>query len=709
MKERITGTTLLVLLFSCPLCAANVEWIDGFGAVAPAQWSISPSSPSPGTVISFAGPTDKSYGNSCMAEGAFGGKPYLSINSVNKTIELRFQGPAPTMCILIHKPAVGFKGQFGPLTPGEWVFKSTKTGMTFELNFTVGNSGNVIHVDQHAPLAIWLPDGSSWVRAFTNLQDGLAVAQSGDTIHVADGTYVPDAGTGITPGDRRASFEIPDSVTVLGGFAGHGAPDPDAQNVDLHPTVLNGDLNGDDLWGLLNKDENSFHVVSASGSGSLEGVSITAGHANGTGNNRYGGGVFLLSSDFVVHDCKIFDNKADFGAGAACVAGVTPIFLNTEITGNRAYILGGALYNEDANVELTNCLVTGNTAGSADILGSDAIFNAMGSLDITNCTIADNRPGHLSPPNERAIMNAVWGPGFVDTVSIKNSIVRNGGNEIWSAEAGIVTLFNNNIEGGTGVFNGVDNIDEDPLFKNPGEFGIEGQWFFNDDAYTLLAGSPSIDAGNQALLPVGVGVDLMGNTRIQSGQIDQGAYEYLGFPPLPPAVVLVPNVVNKTQGAAQSDITSAGLAVGAISKAYSSTVSFGRVISQNPAGGATAVVGSAVNLRISKGSPPGGSWTLLSSNDISAPVSDPPPIWPTIISGSGGFVFYPSEETDYKYEISGIAAVGGTWSITPTSGTVPAGPQTVTYTFQGSNVDLSSLPPGERKVAEVKFYTRPHE
>jgi hypothetical protein len=117
---------------------------------------------------------------------------------------------------------------------------------------------------------------------------------------------------------------------------------------------------------------------------------------------------------------------------------------------------------------MTNCLVTGNTAGSAPILGGDAILNSMGSLDITNCTIADNRPGHFAPANQRAIVNLVWGPGFVDTISIKNSIIRNGGNEIWSTEPGIVTLYYNNIEGGKGSYSGVGNIDQDPLFKNPG-------------------------------------------------------------------------------------------------------------------------------------------------------------------------------------------------------------------------------------------------
>jgi len=708
MKGRIV-TTVVATLFLCgPVCAASVTWIDGLGVVAPSGWSITPPNPSTTSVITFKGPTDQSYGNSCNAEQAFGGKPYLAINNTTKTIELKFQGPAPGMCILILKPAVGFQGDFGPLAAGNWTFKCTHVRIPFQLNFTVGGSGggHILRVDKNAPLTIWTPDGSSWTRAFPNLHDGLAAAVSGDTIRVADGTYVPDDGSGVTPGDRAASFAIPDNVTVMCGYAGYGASNPDARNVDTYPTILSGDLKGDDLWGILNISDNSYHVVSSTGSGTLDGATITDGNANGSGDYGCGGGVFLRASTLRINACKIHGNKADFGGGVACMEGIAPVLINTEITGNWAHIFGGCLYNDDANIEMTNCLVTGNTASMADILGGDAILNAMGSLDITNCTIADNRPGHGAPGNKRTIVNLVWGPGFVDTISIKNSIVRNGGNEVWSTEPGIVTLYSNNIEGGTGGFSGFGNIDQDPLFKNPGTFGIEGGWFFDDDGYTLLAGSPSINAGNQSLLPAGLSVDLNGDARVQGGQVDQGAYEGTGLPPLPPAVVLVPNVVGQTQSTAQSMITSALLVVGTITQAYSDTVPTGRVISQNPVGGSTAVVGSAVNLTVSKGPDPGSGWVLDQISEITLTVSNPPPSFPISVHGSGSWTFYASGTTDWKIEIAGVPAVGGTWSTTPSSGTVSSGSHTINFSIQGLNVNVSSLPPGDQKIAEIRFYTR---
>jgi hypothetical protein len=683
-----------------------VTWIEGLGAVAPSEWSINPPNPSPTSVITFKGPTDKSYGNSCAAARAFGGTPYLAVNTATKTIELKFQGPPPVTCTLLLKPAVGFQGNFGPLAAGNWTFKCTNTLIPFQLNFTVGGisgGGHILHVDKNAPLTLVPPDGSNWANAYRNLHDGLAAAQPGDTIRVADGVYVPDDGAGVTPGDRTASFAIPNNVTVRGGYAGFGASNPDARNAEAYPTILSGDLNGNDLWGILNIGENSYHVVSASGSGTLDGVVITAGNANGSGDDGCGGGVLLKSASLRIDGCKIRGNKADFGAGVTCLEGIAPVLINTEITGNWAWVFGGCLYNDDANVEMTNCLITGNTAGSADIFGSDAILNSMGSLDITNCTIADNRPGHGAPANKRAIVSFVWGPGFVDTLSIKNSIIRNGGSEIWSTEPGIVTLSYNNIEGGKGSYSGSGNIDQDPLFKNPGAFGIEGGWFFDDDGYTLKAGSPSIDAGNQAYLPAGVTEDLKGNTRVQGGQVDQGAYEGVG---LPPAVVLVPNVVGQTQSTAQSMITSAGLVVGTISQAYSSTVPAGRVISQNPPGGSTAVVGSAVHLTISQGPDPGSSWVLRRTSDIEMTVPNPPPSWLISVSGSGSWTFSTSGTTEYKMEISSVAGVGGSWTVNPSTGTVPAGTHTINYAIHGVNINVSSLAPGDRKIAEIRFYTR---
>ncbi len=67
---------------------------------------------------------------------------------------------------------------------------------------------------------------------------------------------------------------------------------------------------------------------------------------------------------------------------------------------------------------------------------------------------------------------------------------------------------------------------------------------------------------------------------------------------------LVPNVVGATQPVATTTLTGAGLTLGTVSLANSTTVPIGSVISQTPAAGASVAPGSAVALVVSRGAGP---------------------------------------------------------------------------------------------------------
>jgi hypothetical protein len=69
------------------------------------------------------------------------------------------------------------------------------------------------------------------------------------------------------------------------------------------------------------------------------------------------------------------------------------------------------------------------------------------------------------------------------------------------------------------------------------------------------------------------------------------------------AMVSVPNVVGLSQSSAELAISSSDLVVGTVSNAYSDSVAAGLIISQNPTGGSSAVIGSAVDLVVSLGQP----------------------------------------------------------------------------------------------------------
>ena len=117
--------------------------------------------------------------------------------------------------------------------------------LTWTLDLPDATAGPVVFVDDDAPPA---GDGTTWTTAFRFLRDALDNAVAGDEIRVAQGTYTPDLDEGgnVTPGDRLSTFQLLDDVAIRGGYAGLGEPDPDARDVELHETILTGDLLGND-------------------------------------------------------------------------------------------------------------------------------------------------------------------------------------------------------------------------------------------------------------------------------------------------------------------------------------------------------------------------------------------------------------------------------------------------------------------------------
>lgn len=82
----------------------------------------------------------------------------------------------------------------------------------------------------------------------------------------------------------------------------------------------------------------------------------------------------------------------------------------------------------------------------------------------------------------------------------------------------------------------------------------------------------------------------------------------------------VPNVVGMTQSAAATAIVNAGLTVGSVTSAASSTVPAGQVTTQNPAPGTVMAVGSAVSFEVSLG-PPGSVVVSIAVTPASASIA----------------------------------------------------------------------------------------
>jgi len=258
--------------------------------------------------------------------------------------------------------------------------------------------GKIIYVDYDATGA---NDGSSWENAYVYLQDALAAATGGDEIRVAQGIYKPDLGGGNTSGDRRATFQLINGVTLKGGFAGVDELDTDVRDFEAYETILSGDLNGDDVTVANPKDlkdeltlaDNSIHVItgySINETTVLDGLVIASGNANGPVDK--GGGMYNSNSSPTLTNCIFRGNSSRYGAGGMANSDSSPILTDCTISGNA----GSGMYNSNSSPSLTDCTFSRN-AGSG-------MYNSNSSPSLTDCTFIENDSSGMHNSNSSPIL-----------------------------------------------------------------------------------------------------------------------------------------------------------------------------------------------------------------------------------------------------------------------------------------------------------------
>jgi hypothetical protein len=231
-------------------------------------------------------------------------------------------------------------------------------------------------------------NGLSWVDAFSALQPALSAAIAGDAIWVADGVYTPTLTT--EPGDpRSAVFSIQNGITLLGGYLG-GESDPVQRKWLENPSVLSGDLNGDDS-GFDNNDENSYHVVSMAdidGTTILDGFRIQNGNADdeaGPLAHQNGGGMYTLHSNPALRNLVFYNNYAISGGGLYNDFS-SPRMINCQWIANRARF-GGGVRNYASNPSVINAIFNSNSAFG----GGGGAYNTASQPTFVNATFVNNQ------------------------------------------------------------------------------------------------------------------------------------------------------------------------------------------------------------------------------------------------------------------------------------------------------------------------------
>ncbi|MEM1451323.1 MAG: right-handed parallel beta-helix repeat-containing protein [Planctomycetota bacterium] len=394
------------------------------------------------------------------------------------------------------------------------------------------SSSQTIHVD--ASLTGGANDGSTWDNAFTGpngLQAALAAAVAGDRIFVAEGTYLPTA-----TGARDVSFVIVPDVEMFGGFVG-GESDPDERPpLGDAPTILSGDLLGDDGPGFTQRDDNSIHVVFGRMVGQnsvLDGLHVRGGDANGFGVDAAGGGLAIVSSGVLVQDCVFEDNVGALGGGATVQFAVMSRFIRCRFSSNRSTVSGGGLFIEFGGGFYDGCVFENNRSGGD---AGAVTANFASSLLFRNCVVRGNvATSTLGSGGGFKLSNGSQG-AFVGCTIVDNEAAIRGGGIFVSG--GPVTITNCIVFGNIAPFTGTQIFGNAPTSHSIVEGGYPGAGNLDVDPMfvdrvngdlRLASGSPAIDAGTDQVM------DGLGTTNASGGRrrFDDPATPDTGTGPAP--------------------------------------------------------------------------------------------------------------------------------------------------------------------------------
>jgi hypothetical protein len=352
------------------------------------------------------------------------------------------------------------------------------------------------YVDGSIPRA---GDGTSWENAVQGIQAGINKASDGDTVIVAEGTYVENINFDaknivlrstnpmdwavvkqtIIDGNRSSAVVMfrgtEDETCVLSGFTIQNGIGPWIADVGMSGGggILgwDPDTNSETVFTLARIERNIIMKNKADMGGGVRYCKglirnniIIANEGGDASNGRCGGGISLCRG--IIENNLLLGNFAPRGGA---ISYSNAVFRNNTVVGNTALYHGGGLWQ----------------------VGNSPYLPAGGS--ITNCIIWGN--------------TAPLGPQIHESVAPTYSFI-----EGWT-------------EGGEG------NRSGDPRFVDPDGADNDPNTFEDND-YRLLATSPCIDAGiNEDWMAIAT--DLDGRPRILLGAtsltVDMGAYE-LTFP-----------------------------------------------------------------------------------------------------------------------------------------------------------------------------------
>ena len=276
-----------------------------------------------------------------------------------------------------------------------------------------------------------------------------------------------------------------------------------------------------------------------SGTATVTNCTFTANTANGGIYSNGGGGAYF-SGTATVTNCIFTDNETRKDGGGAYFSGTATVTncTFTANTTNRGSSNGGGGAYFSGTATVTNCTFTDNETRED---GGGAYFRAG---TVINSTFYNNRADRqggglfvrFNTNNPFTLQNSILlGNTATDAASGHQGRIENGN------VANVVTLQTNLIAGGADPL----GTDQGIVYTTPGSANVteagtvdetdaamvfESIMAENANYLRLAAGSPAVNAGNNAYIPAGIATDVVDNARIQGGTVDLGAYERAAAP-----------------------------------------------------------------------------------------------------------------------------------------------------------------------------------
>lgn len=257
------------------------------------------------------------------------------------------------------------------------------------LGMPMGGHGATIFVDRSATGSV---NGSSWLNAFTDVQSAIDAATDGDQVWIACGTYTPTSWPNGGTSAREMHFSLKNGVSVYGGFAG-GETNLMQRDPAAHPTVLSGDLDGNDAdldhngrTDPTTASNNAYHIVyhpsglGLSSAAMLDGVTLRGGNANGAYPHNQGGAIYNSYCSPVIVSCMIADSVT---GGGIWNDYSSPTISNCTVMTSGS---GAGIYGNYSSPVIASCVISSNSG-----TGIDNYYHS--SPVIRDCIVSHNSPG----------------------------------------------------------------------------------------------------------------------------------------------------------------------------------------------------------------------------------------------------------------------------------------------------------------------------